>query len=463
MFGSVENLTTPPLEVGDGGNVAGPALRLAIYSLLSLGIVVSNAVIIITYWSIECVRRDVGNTFIVNMSYADLLVGLVKIPLFGFMDYRMGVWSFGEVACKLVMTVVHLGTAIPVVIVILFIAYRRLMICRSARMRSLVKRRHVVIAMASLWIGQVTVSTFIAFGLPEITGASMVDYETQCAMEYYFMPSFALAMTIIEFCIPAITIVCLGVAMVIGITRMPSRIAPVKRNPDLAPNSAANFVATRMNTAGAWSPFVGGSVSEQLKRPGCADIPLPDQPPPRDATAFLASIAGPSTTRTHLECDITSPTTDQPFRHAGPSTSSSPCQSLSPIASNHHAQRNPNQIQTISQNVESRQRSHRGLADSEQTPRQPVGGQARPRERRILFGPRKAAVMVLIFVTVYSLFWMPFAITSIVAEACDCVSRNIYPIVVFLFMSNSLVNPFVYAGTNPRFRRGIAKVLRLKR
>eukprot|EP00057_Strongylocentrotus_purpuratus_P008273 XP_011662747.1 PREDICTED: probable G-protein coupled receptor No9 [Strongylocentrotus purpuratus] len=99
----------------------GSIVRMICYILLSLTIVASNALIIATYWSVKEIRKDIANTFIVNISYADLMVGLINIPFLGITDFFQR-WLFGEIFCKIRVAWAYVNTFVPVLVVVLLVA-----------------------------------------------------------------------------------------------------------------------------------------------------------------------------------------------------------------------------------------------------------------------------------------------------------------------------------------------------
>ena len=199
----------------------GLVIRLVFYALLSLSIVVSNALVIYVYWHVDAVRFEVGNAFIVNIAYADFLVGVMNIPGLAVMDYYHGRWKFGEKICKFILAVGYLDTFIPVVIIILLMAYRIMMMSRSAKTRRLIKKRHVIVLMAILWLLLFSFYLFVAFGFPVISGGNHVDYSTECfTLDYVYVPSFTIAMMIFEFLVPLIQVWSLGITLIIKIRKI---------------------------------------------------------------------------------------------------------------------------------------------------------------------------------------------------------------------------------------------------
>ncbi|XP_064614227.1 histamine H3 receptor-like [Liolophura sinensis] len=85
-------------------------------------------------------------------------------------------------------------------------------------------------------------------------------------------------------------------------------------------------------------------------------------------------------------------------------------------------------------------------------------------EKRILRRNQKAAQRLAVLVGVFVICWTPYTITTIVIAACgNCVDDHLYEALIWLQWANSVVNPFLYAFTTPRFRENYVRLLHLKR
>ena len=431
----------------------GLVIRLVIYVLLGVSIVVCNAAVIATYWLVKAVRVDVGNAFIVNIAYADFLVGLFNIPNIFLEDYFYGRWMFGEIFCKLTLTVAYLDTFVPVVIIVLLMSYRILMMSRSAKTRALVKRRHVTILMTSLWVLFFLFYLFIAFGIPIICGGNLVDYSKQCHMEYLFVPSAVIAMMIIEFLVPVILILSLGIALVVGIRKMTLRMNVI--HPAPSTNRTRNTTSIRVGR-NEWTQSTSGAHLQSTQSTGLSFSRQTQALEGMEGECVPSGSAGSPTVcpAAHLP----SPDTDRPV--CAVTTAYATCEP------------------TCEQGMPSampRPRDHDNFATvqparNRQSMMVPPTSLVQPHERdqqeieqvRSMRGHRKGAIRVLILVSAYIACWMPFVITLVINAACyDCLPRDVIIAVHIVVICNSIVNPFLYAGTNNRFRKGFAKLLHI--
>lgn len=85
-------------------------------------------------------------------------------------------------------------------------------------------------------------------------------------------------------------------------------------------------------------------------------------------------------------------------------------------------------------------------------------------EKRILRRNQKAAQRLAVLVGVFVICWTPYTITTIVIAACgNCVEDHLYEALIWLQWANSVVNPFLYAFTTPRFRENYVSLLHLRK
>ncbi|XP_071944877.1 histamine H3 receptor-like [Antedon mediterranea] len=75
---------------------------------------------------------------------------------------------------------------------------------------------------------------------------------------------------------------------------------------------------------------------------------------------------------------------------------------------------------------------------------------------------RKAAVTLAVLVSAFIVCWTPYCIVLIWSIVCDdCLSDTLWEFVNYLLWSNSALNPFLYALTNPKIREVFYKFLGL--
>lgn len=141
---------------------------ISLYTLIGFTVIVCNITVIATYWRFSDAKKDVANTFIVNLSYSDLLVGIINTPLVAIVEFYQGQWVFGEISCKIVLAVIYLDTFIPIVIMLMFIAHRRISISRNAKTRNFLRRRHINITMTFIWAILLFFLSHYLFWLPWI-------------------------------------------------------------------------------------------------------------------------------------------------------------------------------------------------------------------------------------------------------------------------------------------------------
>lgn len=223
---------------------------ISLYTLIGFTVIVCNITVIATYWRFSDAKKDVANTFIVNLSYSDLLVGIINTPIVAIVEFYQGQWVFGEISCKIVLAVIYLDTFIPIVIMLMFIAHRRISISRNAKTRNFLRRRHINITMTFIWAILLFFYLIISFGFPELSQPDYVDYELFCEMEMVYHKPFALALTIFEFILPLICFFTMTINLLftvwkqswvkVGVSNRPNTIA-CQPNAIEKPHSDAAF------------------------------------------------------------------------------------------------------------------------------------------------------------------------------------------------------------------------------
>ena len=420
-----------------------------------------------TYWRVDAVKFDVGNAFIVNIAYADFLVGLLNIPGLAVMDYYYGRWMLGEIICKLFLAVGYLDTFIPVVIINLLMGYRIMSMSRRAKTRTLVKQRHVTVFIAILWLLLLLFYLFVAFGFPAISGGNYVDYSSQCfLLDYIYVPSFTIVMMVFEFLVPLVLVWSLGITLIIKIQKMTHTVIHPRSGTDGTRNNVMGRFSGELNGRSRNSVRIDkNQTQETLKgssRPRGKDIefasfnlPQPQRSPTRAGdcalTSFMESSASVSVPQ------LPTPATGRPEGaiaiypqsvRSGPSRQA--CQPGAPSVELRPIPEHQDNIGHV------RHAGNRRVMAFQARDQESEGRAKRMRCRC------KSTTRVLTLVSVYLACWLPYVIVNITNAACrGCISEDILVCVELIVICNSLINPFLYAGMNIRFRKGLAKVLHL--
>ena len=369
------------------------------------------------------------------MSLADLMVGLINIPFLAATDFSHR-WIFGEVFCKIRLAWVYVNTFVPVTTIVLLTGFHRLRASRNHRYRNMVKTNHVRYAMVACWVSEAVFDLFVAFGFPVVTKKTFIQYDAFCDMEFlYTSPGFTIFFVILKFVLPFIFLFAFCISLLVAIIKMSKRV-----------NSRLSAARLRMSAM----PL------RMANHRSCADNSRLDGAGQSKVSAFRKKRA-PLNIQSRMSLFMNGvfhgqqmSTNDRDHENK-PNTSKSSCVNPS-NSSQPPATGQRSGVATVSG-------SH-GLQDRSS----PTRVAETSRKTPVLSGHRRSAAMLFILIGTFLLFWTPVVITTLVWMACPARVSVITVYWVYLAVyCNSLVNPFLYAVTNRRYRMGIAKILRLAR
>lgn len=96
---STLSMTYDNPQLVDKSSSASFIAKVVVLSLVCLGTVLGNGLIIAAVFVVRQLRRRVSNTFIASLALTDLLIGLVVLPLSTSYEV-LGYWPIGSTACK---------------------------------------------------------------------------------------------------------------------------------------------------------------------------------------------------------------------------------------------------------------------------------------------------------------------------------------------------------------------------
>ncbi|XP_070550733.1 probable G-protein coupled receptor No9 [Ptychodera flava] len=172
-------------------------------------IVSENTVVITSYLSMRKLREKVSNIFIVNLAFADMLCGLVPLPLMAAAHVAGG-WAFGEALCNFNI-VFHVGlSATSAYGVMLVTLDKYIFLIHPLRYHQLVTEQRARIVVVSTWVG-----TFLYSGIATTTRLNEIHDEKAWAnvyppLCYPIQPTYVLSTAIFYIFIPGIIIIRCG-------------------------------------------------------------------------------------------------------------------------------------------------------------------------------------------------------------------------------------------------------------
>eukprot|EP00057_Strongylocentrotus_purpuratus_P028841 XP_011683315.1 PREDICTED: uncharacterized protein LOC105447216 [Strongylocentrotus purpuratus] len=188
------NNRTPVLSSEDSNLPLSTSIPVVvIYGILIATTVIGNLFVIISYFQDRKLRQRPANLIILNLAFADLIVGLVPLTVNPTIIVS-GRWLFGEYFCRLYRVIDYLAVYVSVVMIVFISIDRYLLVTKPIKHRLLVTRKRVRYAIMSAWITYFTVFILLSFGWTTFGGQKeMMDYSHECLMEYLGNPDIPTA------------------------------------------------------------------------------------------------------------------------------------------------------------------------------------------------------------------------------------------------------------------------------
>eukprot|EP00057_Strongylocentrotus_purpuratus_P028843 XP_011683317.1 PREDICTED: uncharacterized protein LOC105447218 [Strongylocentrotus purpuratus] len=193
-FNNNNNNNRTPVLSSEDSNLPLSALIpvVAIYGIFIATTVIGNLLVIISYFQDRKLRQRPANLIILNLAFADLIVGLVSLTV-NLTTIVSGRWLFGEYICRLYSVIDYVAVYVSCVMIVFISIDRYLLVTKPIKHRSFVTRKRVRYAIISAWIINFTVFVLLSFGWSTFGGRKeTMDYSHECAMEFLVNPLWIL-------------------------------------------------------------------------------------------------------------------------------------------------------------------------------------------------------------------------------------------------------------------------------
>ncbi|XP_071497148.1 histamine H3 receptor-like [Diadema antillarum] len=165
-----------------------------------------------------------------NLAIADLLVGMVSLTINASWIVS-GRWLFGEIVCKLYSVVDNVAVNMSIAMIAFISLDRYYAVTKHFKYQSIMSLYRVKIAIATTWVSMTAYWLLIAFGWTYIVNKiKMVDYSTECYMEYLLHPVAPLIFESMNCVIPASGIAILNILIFLNIKKQWNQFRRVKIN-----------------------------------------------------------------------------------------------------------------------------------------------------------------------------------------------------------------------------------------
>ncbi|XP_054774394.2 octopamine receptor-like [Lytechinus pictus] len=193
-------------------------------TIISLITIIGNAFVIAAFFTDKRIRDKPSNILILNLSFTDILIGLIILPV-NMIYSTLDVWPFGEIVCKVFLFLDYTLCIVSVWTVVLISMDRYWLVKKQLKYASFQTRRRVVGSLVCVWIACSTLYAFLVFGWTEIAkDVALVDYAKDCELQFSYSVPTTLSVNAVEFVIPFAIIVTLNVVLYFNIRKGPQGI-----------------------------------------------------------------------------------------------------------------------------------------------------------------------------------------------------------------------------------------------
>jgi hypothetical protein len=184
--------------------------------LMSLTTIIGN-ILVITAFIIDKNLRSYSNYFILNLSIADLLIGLLIPPYAPFLLANRK-WVLGRVACTVWLVLDYVVGSASVLCIVVISLDRYLLVSGGLSYVSKQKVSRAICMMATVWIiAFINYAPAIVFW-ELISGKSTVA-EDDCQVQFHDNLPYLTATACVEFFVPLISICVLNLAVYLNIRK----------------------------------------------------------------------------------------------------------------------------------------------------------------------------------------------------------------------------------------------------
>lgn len=414
-----------------------PSVITVTGSLLAIVTVLGSLLIMLTYHS-EPKIQSLTNLWIVSMSFTDLLLGVLVMPI-SVVAGGYSEWIFGQLFCDIFIMLDVLCCTCSIYHLCLISFDRYLCITRPLSYPQKRTRKSTFIAIALCWCFCLVLS------LPPLMGWSEKRKPGECEISSW---SYAVFSSILSFYLPLILIIFCYMAMY-RTTKKQN-----KKHKKLAIKVAmiSRRVSRHLSRMSIRRPVRSAEMELKVQK---LDLPIRsihlqvdgcDSPSPNSPTTSLRSDRLRPTSPNELDNITIMGETPRPTRkHPG-------------FHSAVRLMETTTYIRKISSAVASNSQAFTRKM-SRKTKMSTKSNMIRNRERQEKKAGRVVAVVIITFIS----FWAPFFILNVVGDICACVPGAVFQVATWMGYANSAMNPMIYSLFNLQFRNAMVKVIKCQK
>ncbi|XP_072037630.1 histamine H3 receptor-like [Amphiura filiformis] len=178
---------------------------IVIIWILTVVTIIGNLLAIAAFLRNEKIRSKVANHFIFNLSVADLLVGMVSLPV-NNTHLHFGYWPFGEVGCK-VWLILDYTICFQGMTAVVFISIDRYCWVKwPLKYIRLMTRRRAIGTIMIAWCSGFAFYIIHVLCWEHFEGTALVNYQLHCDLEVIGGLTHAILAVLLEFMLPLVTV-----------------------------------------------------------------------------------------------------------------------------------------------------------------------------------------------------------------------------------------------------------------
>ena len=218
----------------------------------------------------EKLRRNTANLYILNLAATDLLAGIFSMPFYTVFTIRSYNWPFGYAWCKIWSMIDYLACSESALTIILISLDRYLLVSQGPGYFQSQTKKKAAIKIAITWT-----AAWLLYG-PAILfydvwrGYSVLS-EGECETEFALDFLYTMITSVIEFCLPFITIVSLNFLVYWDIRRrtrsLPGGNAQASQQQNIKKDrkSARALITLVIAFVICWAPFSISAILEAAR------------------------------------------------------------------------------------------------------------------------------------------------------------------------------------------------------
>ncbi|XP_072046232.1 5-hydroxytryptamine receptor 1D-like [Amphiura filiformis] len=180
-----------------------------IYGSIILVTIVGNLLVILAFKRDRRINTKIANWYIVNLSVADLTVGLISLTINLIWLFDPEGWPFGEIPCKIYLFIDYVVTNVPVVTIIFISLDRYWLLTKKLEYPKYATKTKATVFIIFMWTFCITFFGVLTFAWIPITGfQEEIEYDWNCELEATYNFECQLFMIALFFFVPLLTIAC---------------------------------------------------------------------------------------------------------------------------------------------------------------------------------------------------------------------------------------------------------------